>query len=152
METEVPLKPFLRTLLRNPHGHKDLDNSLRLAGFLAKGCWWVSRETLWDCYMSKPCNYFTQIWESVLQSYLGLKRFWGVLWWPSRLRIQHCCCCGLGYLCVWFWSLAGNFLHAARKKEREREGKKENMFWLWNERHEWLASRISDHDQFTPSD
>lgn len=36
METEVPSKPFLTTPLRNPHGHKDLANSLRLVDFQLK--------------------------------------------------------------------------------------------------------------------
>lgn len=35
METEVPLKPSPMTPLKNPRGHKDLANSLRLVGFLA---------------------------------------------------------------------------------------------------------------------
>ena len=37
METEVLLKPFLMIPLRNPHGHRDLANSLRLVEFSSKG-------------------------------------------------------------------------------------------------------------------
>ena len=51
-------------------------------------------------------------------------------WWLSRLRIQHCHCCGLGHSCgmrfgslLWHGFLAQEFLYAmgATKKEKKKK-------------------------------
>ena len=46
--------------------------------------------------------------------------FDGVPWWPSRLRIQYCYCCGLNHCCGMGSTLAWEFIHAvgtAKKKQ-----------------------------------
>ena len=45
----------------------------------------------------------------------------GVPWWVSRLRIQHCHCCGMGSVP----GLGTSVGHGCSKKKKERKRKKE---------------------------
>ena len=42
------------------------------------------------------------LWTMIC-SYDELRAFKGVPWWLSRLKIQHCHCCGSGLILAWVW-------------------------------------------------
>ena len=50
------------------------------------------------------CNYSGKGHQRALKPWV--KDCWGVSWWLSGLRVQHCCCCAWVTAMMWVWSLA----------------------------------------------